>query len=254
MAADELQVSRDGEMIFIRGQLDLPVPPQVAWATLTDYARFVDFVPDITYSRLLPDSVHDTRRLELRGENRVVFFRAEYQAVLALQEQVGERIRFKAVSGNFRQLEGEWHLSSNGAGTRIAYYARLVPDFWVPPLIGPLLIRYNVRRQLEGMVREMERRAGAGSRRPDVRGRGYEGIHRPQSAARAVARSGGGGCHTKAQRAAGGSRKRLDVNAEHSRPDEPPPLYGPSPGCLWGEARPAVHGGALPVSPPSGNQ
>ncbi|WP_333839833.1 SRPBCC family protein [Pelomicrobium sp.] len=255
MAADELQVSRDGETISIRGQLDLPVPPQIAWATLTDYARFVDFVPDITYSRLLPDSVHDTRRLELRGENRVVFFRAEYRAVLALQEQVGERIRFRAVSGNFRELEGEWHLSSNGAGTRIAYYARLVPDFWVPPLIGPLLIRYNVRRQLEGMVREMERRAGAGSRRPGVRGWGYGRMHRPQGAARAVARSGKRRLpHESAKRGRGVAVSALMSMSNTAARTSSRRFTVSTPGSLWGKALPAVHGGALPVSPPSGNQ
>ena len=164
-AADELRVSRDGETIIIHGQLDLPVPPRAAWATLTDYAQFVDFVPDVTHSRLLPSGIHE-RLLDLRGKNRVLFFSAEYRAVLALQEEGEERIRFKAVSGNFKELEGEWHLSPNGAGTRIAYRARLVPDFWVPPLIGPLLIRYNVRRQLEGMVREMERRAVRGRAMP----------------------------------------------------------------------------------------
>ncbi len=158
-AADELEVSREGGTIFIRGEFDLPVPLRAVWATLTDYTRFADFVPDVTYSRWVAGSAGE-RRLDLRGENRVLFFRAEYRALLALQEDPEERIRFKAVSGNFKALEGEWRLSPNGAGTRIAYYARLVPDFWVPPLVGPLLIRYNVRRQLEGMVREMERRGG----------------------------------------------------------------------------------------------
>ena len=44
--------------------------------------------------------------------------------------------------------------------TRIKYNASLVPDFFVPPLIGTWLIRRHVRQNLEVSMERLEKLAG----------------------------------------------------------------------------------------------
>lgn len=47
----------------------------------------------------------------------------------------------------------------NETYTRVDYQVRMTPDFWLPPLIGDFLISRQIKRQFEGMVSEMHRRA-----------------------------------------------------------------------------------------------
>lgn len=50
-------------------------------------------------------------------------------------------------------------LESVDGGTLFRYEMALVPDFWVPPLIGPAMIRYKLRREAEETARIVESRA-----------------------------------------------------------------------------------------------
>jgi hypothetical protein len=59
-----------------------------------------------------------------------------------------------------RKLEMETRLTAVGEGVRVDYRAVLVPDFWVPPLIGPAVLRRQAERQFEALIAEMMRRAG----------------------------------------------------------------------------------------------
>jgi len=50
-------------------------------------------------------------------------------------------------------------LESVGGLTRFNHEMTLVPDFWVPPLIGPAVIRYKLRREAEDSARLVGQRA-----------------------------------------------------------------------------------------------
>lgn len=58
-------------------------------------------------------------------------------------------------------MEGVWRIEGS-APVHVYYSARMKLQFWMPPLIGPAVIRHDVQLQLDGLAREMERRAAAG--------------------------------------------------------------------------------------------
>lgn len=156
-AQPEVRVTRNGSLFIIQGGFHLPVRAGIAWGVLTDYNRFAEFVPNMTWSRVA-SAPGEPLLLDLKGENGVLFFRIAYHALLRVDEEAGSRISFRSVGGNFRELSGEWRLTPEPGGVRIVYWARMIPEFWVPPLIGPAIIRYNVRTQLDGLAQEMLRR------------------------------------------------------------------------------------------------
>jgi hypothetical protein len=67
-------------------------------------------------------------------------------------------IASRAVRGNVRRLEMETRFTPEGAGVRIRYRALTVPDFWIPPLIGPSLMKSQVTDQFTALASEMLRR------------------------------------------------------------------------------------------------
>ena len=74
-------------------------------------------------------------------------------------------VRFHSVSGNVRVENGEWSIAEQGGGVTITYRVECTPDFWVPPILGTVLIRRDVRAKLERVAQEMLKRDSA-QRRP----------------------------------------------------------------------------------------
>ena len=67
------------------------------------------------------------------------------------------------ISGNSR-----WSLVDKGDHTRVTYYMEMQPDFWIPPVIGPFLIRRflsdgsaDAAQRLENFALELVAESGA---------------------------------------------------------------------------------------------
>jgi hypothetical protein len=57
---------------------------------------------------------------------------------------------------DFSRAEEHWRIIPQGSGTRIHYDAQLVPDFFVPPMLGPWLLKRAIRRDLLGAAARIE--------------------------------------------------------------------------------------------------
>lgn len=62
---------------------------------------------------------------------------------------------------DFRYAREHWQVSPEGAKTRVRYDAVLEPDFFIPPLIGPAIMKSTIRRELLDSVRSLEHLAGS---------------------------------------------------------------------------------------------
>jgi len=62
-------------------------------------------------------------------------------------------------ASDFREGQGRWMLIRENGGTRMRFTASLEPDFWVPPVIGPWLIRYKLRGETLQSAGNLERLA-----------------------------------------------------------------------------------------------
>jgi ribosome-associated toxin RatA of RatAB toxin-antitoxin module len=96
--------------------------------------------------------------LEQKGESGVLFFKIATTTVSRIVETPESEIRFDLVSGNLKRMQGSWTLTPHDHGISVGYRAELVPEFAVPPLIGPAVMAQNVKTMVEGVAREIERR------------------------------------------------------------------------------------------------
>ncbi|MGE5668899.1 MAG: hypothetical protein ACM338_11965, partial [Betaproteobacteria bacterium] len=51
-------------------------------------------------------------------------------------------------------------LTAEGDATRITNHGRFIPDRWIPPLIGTLMLEAEVRKQFAELRAEILRRKG----------------------------------------------------------------------------------------------
>lgn len=158
--AEEIKVravrAADGKAIRVTVTLVLPVAHEVVWEVLNDFENMPDFVPDIRATRLI-SAGPGRKRVQIEGAARVLFLEFPIQTTVDAVYREGSAA-IDSVAGNL-DIHAVVRVYVEGAYTRVDYQASMMPDFWLPPLIGDYLIGRQVRRQFEGMVAEMHRRA-----------------------------------------------------------------------------------------------
>jgi ribosome-associated toxin RatA of RatAB toxin-antitoxin module len=160
-AAPEVHVERRHGVFQVHADTPVAVDAQTAWQVLTDYNQLAEFVPDMRMSRII-SAPGEPLLLEQKGGAGFLLFQVSIEVVLQIDEIPPERLKFHAVSGNMKQMRGEWRISRADRAVRLSYDAELEPDFWVPPVIGAALMRRDIGKQIDGVVHEMLKRHGAG--------------------------------------------------------------------------------------------
>lgn len=146
----------------------LEAEPDRFWEIVTDYARFADFSPSVVASRIVRGAPGRDARVEitLRPCVLVVFCRTLTKVSDVRVDAGARRIEYRIVpaSSDFRMARETVVLAdaSTDAGPRVrfAYTAVLSPKFFVPPFVGPWLIRRAVIEDLEAGSRRVERTLG----------------------------------------------------------------------------------------------
>lgn len=164
--AIKVQAARtaDGKTIEVEVALVIPIDHDVIWEVLNDYENMPRFVPDVLATRLI-SAGPGKKRVEIEGVARFVFLEFATHTTLDVVYPPDGSIALDSVAGNLA-IHGVVRVHRDGAATRVDYRVRIAPDFWLPPLIGDYLIGRQIRRQFEGMVAEMHRRAADNARVP----------------------------------------------------------------------------------------
>jgi carbon monoxide dehydrogenase subunit G len=157
-AETTVSVSRSGPVFEVEARSRVNADPATAWAVLTDYAGYVDFVPGMTLSRRVSEQ---PLLIEQSGEFGLLFFSKQVDAVLEVIEKPPSGLYFRSLKGNLRRLETSIDIRSEAGQVVIAYRSVIEPDFWVPPIIGTPIVRAAIRRKLGAVAEEIERRANS---------------------------------------------------------------------------------------------
>jgi hypothetical protein len=152
-----VSVTRSGEAFQVEASAEFDGTVARTWQVLTDYGRLAEFIPDLQSSRVVSRSGNEAV-VEQKGEARVLFFSFPIDLRLAVTEHPYERVSSRAVSGNFREMRGTYSLEAGQGRILLRYAGRMVPDFFVPPLIGTLALKHNVEESFRALVDEIERR------------------------------------------------------------------------------------------------
>ena len=158
-----VQVTRAGSRFLIAMHLSINEPPPAVFRALQDYAAMARFNPDLRAVRVEKTSSTDRVRLFTTVHTCVLIFcktMHQEQIMTATASADGGMLRAELISGDFKGGYGLWIVRpcpTAPASSCMDIRLELVPAFWVPPLIGPWVIRSKMD--------EEARRTGAGLER-----------------------------------------------------------------------------------------
>lgn len=149
-----------GEMVVSWGEVAVEAERELAFEVLTDYDRMDEYLPGMLDSTVVSRSAHGAV-VDQVAEEGVLFFRQRVAVRLQVDETPPGLLTLRALAGSFRELEGTYELVRRQDRTLIEYRGRFVPDFELPAVLGLYVVRQSLRRHLDALADEIDRRLAA---------------------------------------------------------------------------------------------
>lgn len=164
---DEIQIGieKTGQVTIVDVSVSVAATPRQTWAVLTDWDNLASFMTNVKASSLIAQS-GNTVRVKQTGRAKFWPFSFDIEIEREIELFPYERIQFRLLGGDFDKMEGAIHLVADATGTRIVSHTESIPRFWIPPLIGPIMIEREMRDQFREIIGEIARRAAAGTAVP----------------------------------------------------------------------------------------
>ena len=159
-------IHRDGEAYVVDVDLTVDATPQEAWNVLTDYDHMSEFVSNLTMSRIIH---HASDHFEVAQTSRLKFgfIDLTFDNVREIEFVPLQEIRSRLIRGDMKMSAFTTRLTAEGNATRITNHGRFIPDRWIPPLIGTLMLEAETRKQFAELRAEIMRRKGSESANPE---------------------------------------------------------------------------------------
>jgi hypothetical protein len=156
----DVQVDKRGDLVVVDVQASAPIDPHIAWAVLTDYEHMARYVSAVKSSSARHTGPH-TLEVDQVVETRVAFMDIKVSSVRTVELTPPREVRSKLLRGDFKRYEFVTRIEPRpGGGTLITHHGEYVPTSWLPPMIGPAVIRQQTEQQYRELIAEMQRRAG----------------------------------------------------------------------------------------------
>jgi hypothetical protein len=153
-----ISTERDGDTIDIRASVVLNADAATAWRVLTDYNRYIEFIPDLRVSRVVARR-GTTVTVEQSGDAALWLFRMPLNVTFEIDEIPPNGVRSRAVAGSLRALASSYALTPVASGVRLDYAGRVAPGFELFGHIEQMAVEQNVGRQFQALADEIERRS-----------------------------------------------------------------------------------------------
>ena len=153
-----IEVEREEDLYTLRSVTWFSSGVDALYEVLTDYDLFKDFTSAIVESRNLGKDADGRPEYFTRMEGCVLLFCKSFIRIGYLALEPGTEI--VAVSdperSDFKRATERWQLRAEDGGTLLIYEFEMVPDFWVPPVVGPYYMKRALKSGGENAVDRIE--------------------------------------------------------------------------------------------------
>jgi len=159
---ETLTLRHRADSYHVHAILRVEAPLPQVYALLTDYDHLSRINPVVQSSRRLDTGAQGPARVELHTTSCLLWFCRNLRQVQEVEERGDGILLVRDLPGHsdFGVLNARWEITGQGGATRISYEADMVPGFWLPPVVGPALMKRSIRRTALATIRNLERRAG----------------------------------------------------------------------------------------------
>lgn len=156
-----VEVTHLGKRYQLISQSQLNAPREAIFDVLTDYERFGRISRAYTEFGYLDPAPDGTPVIHTTMEGCVLFFCKSLRRVELLETREPGFIRTVTLpeQSDFLYAVSEWDLEPHGSGTLVTYRLEMEPDFWIPPLIGPWILKQRLESGGRRAVDRIERLA-----------------------------------------------------------------------------------------------
>jgi hypothetical protein len=155
---EELDVQRDGGCYRLSSVTYVDAALDAVFQVLTDYDAFQRISSVYEESRFLAPHPDGTPIVYTRMKGCLLFFCTSMRRVERLETDPPSFIRTTVLpeQSDVAYGQSEWILEPEAGGTRVTHRLTMQPDFWVPPVLGPWLLRKSLRKHGAAAVDRIE--------------------------------------------------------------------------------------------------
>jgi len=161
----DVEVQVRGDEVIVDVRCYVAATPQQAWSVMIDFDHAVQFISNLQRSEVL-SRTKDTLLVSQRGTMGFGPFSAILESVAEVRLKPFDSMQTHMISGNMKKYEATTTMVPEGAGTAITYHVESIPDVWIPPIIGRLVVLHETRDRFEQLLDEILRRKAAEIRTP----------------------------------------------------------------------------------------
>jgi carbon monoxide dehydrogenase subunit G len=136
---------------MVTARFHLPIDRMKAWAQLTDYRRWVEYIPAISRSDVLSEG--NQKRLYQVACKSFLLFTAQVEIYLNVVETTHQQIQFQMESGSFQDFAASLLLQDSGSGTLLTYSVQAIPSIPVPSILLQQAIQLDLPNSLQNLRR-----------------------------------------------------------------------------------------------------
>jgi carbon monoxide dehydrogenase subunit G len=159
-ATISINLASHPDAVEIEGTAELNADAATAWRVLTDYERYVDFIPDLQGSRVIARN-GGTVTVEQTGDVMLWRLHMPLDVTFEITEMAPTSLISRVVAGDLRALNSRYVLTPVGNGVRLEYTGKLDSGFPVVGAIERVAFKQNVARRFQALADEIERRSAA---------------------------------------------------------------------------------------------
>ena len=143
-------VTHDGDSYFLSVTARIDAPIDIVYQSITDFDNLAAINPAIEESQLLAMPGADKRLVRSVIKVCILMFckRVEQVQDVRMKEAYAIEAVVLPESSDFRSGFARWQLTTSGTSTELLFTNTFEPDFWVPPVIGPWLIKRKLMREV----------------------------------------------------------------------------------------------------------
>jgi hypothetical protein len=153
-----VKARKNGPHIAVDVDCPVDAPWAIVWEVLTDYDHMAEYIPNLRQSAVT-GRVDNLLRVHQSGKVSRGLLTLSFDNVREIELVPHQEIRSRLISGDLKASNFVTRIEEVAARIHIVNSGTYTPNIWVPPVLGPLLIEEETRKQYGQIRTEILRRS-----------------------------------------------------------------------------------------------